>query len=57
MAEVFTPKADLSGFLETGESLQVSDIYHKAIIEITEGKWNNYFILLNHNNKMLFFYK
>lgn len=37
MGEMFTPKANLSGFLETGDPLQVSDIIHKAFLEVTEG--------------------
>lgn len=37
MGDIFTSNADLSGILETGESLQVSDIYHKSILEINEG--------------------
>ncbi|XP_055316923.1 serine protease inhibitor 42Dd-like [Sitodiplosis mosellana] len=37
IGEMFTPKTDLSGFFETGESLQVSDVLHMAFIEVNEG--------------------
>lgn len=35
--QVFSSQADLSGLLETNESLQVSDVVHKAFIKVTEG--------------------
>lgn len=34
---MFTPKADLSGLFETGDPLKVSDVIHKAFIEVNEG--------------------
>lgn len=36
MTEMFTDNADLSGVLESGKPLQVSDVIHKAFIEVTE---------------------
>lgn len=36
MAEMFSQKADLSGLLESNEPLYVSDVVHKAFIEINE---------------------
>lgn len=35
--KLFASDADLSGLLETGEPLQVSDVVHKAFIKVTEG--------------------
>lgn len=36
MTEIFSNGDDLSGLLESGQPLQVSDVVHKAIIEIDE---------------------
>lgn len=36
MAEMFSRKADLSGLLESSEPLYVSDVVHKAFIEVNE---------------------
>lgn len=36
MTDMFSNGADLSGLLESGQPLQVSDVVHKAIIEIDE---------------------
>lgn len=36
MTEMFSNGANLSGLLESGQPLQVSDVVHKAIIEIDE---------------------
>lgn len=36
MAEMFSSKADLSGLLESNEQLSVSDVVHKAFIEVNE---------------------
>lgn len=36
MTDMFSDGADLSGLLESGQPLQVSDVVHKAIIEIDE---------------------
>lgn len=36
MSEMFTSRADLSGLLETKEPLYVSDVVHKAFIEVNE---------------------
>lgn len=33
---MFTNETKLSGFLEDGESVRVSDIIHKAVIEVDE---------------------
>ncbi|XP_031616655.1 uncharacterized protein LOC116336730 [Contarinia nasturtii] len=35
--EIFESNADLSDLLENGESLQVSDVVHKAFIKVSEG--------------------
>lgn len=40
MTEMFTDNADLSGVLESGKPLQVSDVIHKAFIEVTEQVFN-----------------
>lgn len=37
MGKMFALDADLRGLLESGESLQVSDVVHKAFIKVTEG--------------------
>ena len=37
MADMFTDSADLSGLLQSGESLKVSDVVHKAFIKVDEG--------------------
>lgn len=36
MGEMFSSSADLKGLLESGESLHVSEVIHKATIEIDE---------------------
>lgn len=36
MTEIFSPKADLSGLIESNEKLYVSEVIHKAFIEINE---------------------
>lgn len=36
MTEIFSDNANLRGLLETGEKLKVSDVVHKAFIEIDE---------------------
>lgn len=36
MVKMFTEDADLSGLLESGEPLRVSDVVHKAYIEVNE---------------------
>lgn len=36
MAEMFSTKANLSGLLESDEPLAVSDVVHKAFIEVNE---------------------
>lgn len=36
MTEIFSDNANLSGLLETGERLKVSDVIHKAFIEVNE---------------------
>lgn len=36
MTDIFTPAADLTGLLESGESLQISNVIHKAFIEVNE---------------------
>lgn len=36
MTEMFTPKADLGLLLEGNEPLYVSDVVHKAFIEVNE---------------------
>lgn len=36
MSDMFSRKADLSGFLESGPPLFVSDVVHKAFIEVNE---------------------
>lgn len=36
MGEMFTSKADLSGLIESTEPLYVSDVVHKAFIEVNE---------------------
>lgn len=36
MAEMFSNKADLSGLLDSPEELKVSDVVHKAFIEVNE---------------------
>ncbi|XP_055310176.1 antichymotrypsin-2-like [Sitodiplosis mosellana] len=37
MGEMFSDNADLSGLLQSGESLKVSDVVHKAFITVYEG--------------------
>lgn len=36
MTDIFSENAKLSGVLESGKQLQVSDVVHKAFIEVTE---------------------
>lgn len=36
MADMFSRSADLSGLLESGQPLYVSDVVHKAFIEVNE---------------------
>lgn len=36
MTEMFSDNAKLSGVLESGKPLKVSDVVHKAFIEVTE---------------------
>lgn len=36
MAEMFCETADLTGLLKSGEKLKVSDVVHKAFIEVNE---------------------
>lgn len=36
MGGMFSGKGDLNGILESGEPLQVSEVIHKAVIEIDE---------------------
>lgn len=36
MSEIFSNNADLSGLLESKEALKVSDVIHKAFIDLNE---------------------
>lgn len=36
MTDMYSSRADLSGLLESSEPLQVSDVVHKAFIEVNE---------------------
>lgn len=36
ISSIFSPIADLRGILNTRESLHISDVVHKAVIEINE---------------------
>lgn len=36
MGEMFSDSADLSGLLESEERLKVSDVIHKAFIDVNE---------------------
>lgn len=36
ITEVFSDTANLNGLLDSGEQLKVSDVIHKAVIEINE---------------------
>lgn len=37
MADMFTDSANLSGLLQSGEPLKISDAVHKAFIKVDEG--------------------
>lgn len=54
MREMFSRNANLSGIFESGEQLLVSDVIHKAFIEVNEegaeaagvtGKFHNSFFI------------
>lgn len=36
MTEIFSNNANLGGLLESNEPLEVSDVIHKAFLEVTE---------------------
>lgn len=36
LTEIFSDSANLRGLLDSGEQLKVSDVVHKAVIEINE---------------------
>lgn len=36
ITEIFSDSANLRGLLDSGEQLKVSDVVHKAFIEVTE---------------------
>lgn len=61
ISEIFEPNADLSELLETGESLQISDVVHKSFIKVSEGgseaaaATGIAFFFLSPQNKMIFF--
>lgn len=36
MTDIFTENANLKGLLESGEQLKISDVIHKAFLEVDE---------------------
>lgn len=48
MSEMFSEKAELGGLLASGENVVVSDVIHKAFIEVDEeGTEVRIFVILN----------